>query len=127
VLSSLQQVALAYLRRDAHQTVPFWRLVSTPVEQLRERAAAVALAAGMGEVVDSDGMPGAGSTPGRTVPSAAVRVPGDHLAALRTHDPPVVARVRDGATWVDLLGVEPDDDHHLVSALASLPTGPPPR
>jgi L-seryl-tRNA(Ser) seleniumtransferase len=127
VLSSLQQVALAYLRRDAHQTVPFWRLVSTPVEQLRERAAAVALAAGMGEVVDSDGMPGAGSTPGRTVASAAVRVPGDHLAALRAHDPPVIARVRDGATWVDLLGVEPDDDHHLVSALASLRTGPPPR
>ena len=117
VLLALQDVALAYLRRDAADTVPFWRMASTPVEQLRARAAAIVAAAGTGEVVDSEAIPGAGSAPGVTIASVAVRVPGDHLAALRRATPPIVARARDGATLLDLRSVDPADDAHLADAL----------
>ncbi len=35
VLASLQDVLLAYLRRDVSERVPFWRMVTTPVATLR--------------------------------------------------------------------------------------------
>src|SRR5207244_7112593 len=47
VLGALQDVALAYLRRDAGATVPFWRMATVPVDTLRARAAAL----GAGTVV----------------------------------------------------------------------------
>jgi len=117
VLLALQQVALSYLDRSAATSIPFWQMVAAPVEQLAERAAAVVAAAGTGEVVSSDAIPGAGSAPGTTIASVAVRVPGDRLAALRSQQPPVVARTRDGATLLDLRSVHPSDDHHLATAI----------
>ncbi|HZQ28017.1 MAG TPA: L-seryl-tRNA(Sec) selenium transferase [Acidimicrobiales bacterium] len=114
VLGALQETALAYLRRDG-QAIPFWRMASVSVEELRARAAAMVL----GEVVSCQSVPGGGSLPGLTIPSAGVAVGGDHTAALRAHDPPVVARVEDGRTVCDLRAVDPSDDVVLGKALAA--------
>ena len=121
VLAALQETALAHLRRDASTTVPFWTMVATPVAVLQRRADAVVAGAGRGDVVTVEALPGAGSAPGITMPSRAVAVDGDHLAALRAHEPPVIARVRDGRTVCDLRTVHPDDDGIVVSALRGLP------
>ena len=40
--------------------------------------------------------------PGLEIPSAGIALDGDHTAALRAGDPPLIARVRDGRTIVDL-------------------------
>ena len=61
------------------------------------RAEAIAAATGA-TAIATDALPGAGSAPGTTIPSAGVRLDGDHLATLRAHDPPVIARARDGVT-----------------------------
>jgi L-seryl-tRNA(Ser) seleniumtransferase len=114
VLAALQDVALAYLRRDG-DAIPFWRLVSVPVGTLVDRAKAL----GVGEVVACDSLPGAGSLPGTTIPSAGVAVSGDRTAALRRAEPPIVARVADGRTICDLRTVEPDDDAHVAAALCA--------
>ncbi|MFM2078435.1 MAG: L-seryl-tRNA(Sec) selenium transferase [Actinomycetota bacterium] len=120
VLLMLQQVAIAYLDRTAANVIPFWRMVAATTDELRTRAAAVVTSAGVGEVVDSDAIPGAGSAPGATIASVAVRLPGDHLATLRTARPrAIVARTRDGATYLDLRSVRPDDDPLLAAALRS--------
>jgi L-seryl-tRNA(Ser) seleniumtransferase len=117
VLLALQQVALSYLDRSAATTVPFWQMVAASLEELTRRAEWVVQTAGAGEVVPSEAVPGAGSAPGTTIPSVAVRLPGDRLSALRGHTPPVVARTRDGATLLDLRSVHPSDDHHLAHAV----------
>ena len=93
-------------------------MAAVPVEELAARARAIAGATG-GEAVPTDAVPGAGSAPGATIPSFGVRVAGDRLAALRAHDPPVIARARDGATVLDLRAVEPADDAVIVAALGS--------
>jgi L-seryl-tRNA(Ser) seleniumtransferase len=116
VLAALQDLAVAYLRRDVVTRVPFWRMAAAPVDELAARAGAIADAAG-GEAVATNAVPGAGSAPGTTIPSFGVRVIGDRLAALRAHDPPIIARARDGATVLDLRAVEPADDVVLVDAL----------
>ncbi len=124
VLAALQELALCYLRREAATEVPFWRMVTTPVTELRERAERIVAATGVGRPEPTDAVPGAGSAPGTTVPSYGIVLAGDHLAALRDHTPPVIARVRDGRTVVDLRTVDPTDDPHLTGALAAL--GPTP-
>ena len=116
VLSALQATAMAYLRRDG-QAIPFWRMASIPVEKLRERAAAL----GVGHPVDTVAVAGGGSVPEHEVPSAGVAVEGDHTEHLRAHDPPIVARVHQGATICDLRTVDPADDPLLAKALAALP------
>ena len=117
VLLALQQVALSFLDRRATTDIPFWQMAAAPVAHLRERAHTIVAALGHGEVVDSAAVPGAGSAPGVTIPSVAISVPGDHAAELRAHVPPVIARVRDHTTLLDLRSVHPTDDLHLVQAL----------
>jgi L-seryl-tRNA(Ser) seleniumtransferase len=113
VLAALQQTLLAYLRRDA-EAIPFWRMASVSVAELRARAEAL----GVGQVTNIVAVAGAGSLPGRELPSAGVFVAGDHALALRDEDPPVIARVRQGRTWIDLRTVDPSDDAHVAKALA---------
>ena len=121
VLAALQDLVLAYLAREVVESVPFWRMATTPADQLRRRAETVAETADSGTVaVATEAVPGAGSAPGATIPSWGVRVPGDHVAALRSHDPPVIARSVDGATVLDLRAVDPADDGVLVIALRRL-------
>jgi L-seryl-tRNA(Ser) seleniumtransferase len=115
VLGALQAVALAYLRRDG-DAIPFWRLASRPLGELQRRAGAL----GVGDAVACESLPGAGSMPGITIPSAGIAVDGDHTAALRDADPPVIARVTHDRTVCDLRAVEPADDDHIAAVLASL-------
>jgi L-seryl-tRNA(Ser) seleniumtransferase len=117
VLAALQETALAYLRRDG-DAIPFWRMAAVPVDALRARAAAL----GAGEVVDCEAVPGGGSVPGLTLPSAGIALEGDHTAALRAGDPPVVARVADGRTILDLRTVDPSDDPLVAKAVAAVRT-----
>ena len=91
-------------------------MVSTPVAAVRERAGAIAAATGA-EVVATEALPGAGSAPGATIPSAGVAVAGDRTAALRARPVPIVARARDGRTVLDLRAVDPADDALIVAAL----------
>jgi L-seryl-tRNA(Ser) seleniumtransferase len=109
-----------YLRKQARQ-LPFWTMVTQPVDALRLRAEALVEVTGRGMVVDTLALPGAGSAPGVGMASVGISLRGDHLGALRRHDPPVIARVRDGATVLDLRSVDPEDDDIVRDALAGLP------
>ena len=117
VIAALQDTALAYLRKDAAQTIPFWRMVATPMTELHRRAAVVCAAVGAGNAEEMLSLPGAGSAPGVTMASIGVSFGGDHLAALRAQPIPVIARVRDGRTLLDLRSVDPSDDAIVVQAL----------
>ena len=117
VLLSLQQLALAYLDRTVVDSLPFWQMATTSINDLTVRAHEMVAAAGVGDVVATEATPGAGSAPNAGIASVGVRVSGDHLAALRNARPPIVARSRDSATVLDLRTVNPSDDHHLVEAL----------
>ena len=112
VLDALQSVAMAYLRRDA-DAIPFWHMARVPVEDLAERAEAL----GVGTPARTTAIAGAGSLPGQEIPSAGVELDGDHAAALRAHDPPVIARVNEQTTVIDLRTVDPADDAVVAAAV----------
>jgi L-seryl-tRNA(Ser) seleniumtransferase len=93
VLAALQDLALAYLRRDG-DAIPFWRMAT----------------------VAADAVPGGGSAPGVEIPSCGISLRGNHTAALRAHDPPVIARVDGDATILDVRTVEPAHDATVAAA-----------
>ena len=121
VLAALQATALAYLAEDG-DAIPFWRMASLTVDQLRERADAY----GVGEIVDVMSTPGGGTLPGVEIPSIGVAVEGDQREALRGLDHPIIARVDHGdrsageTTVLDLRTIHPDDDEVVAAALRSL-------
>lgn len=116
VLGSLQELALTYLRRDG-EAVPFWRRATTPLVDLEDRARAVVARAGRGEVAVTEATTGGGTLPGVSIPSIGVALEGDHLAVLRAAPTPVIARVRDGRTLLDLRTVDPHEDGALAEAV----------
>ncbi len=74
-------------------------------------------------VVSCRSVVGGGALPGVELPSVGVSLPGDRSAALRRHDPPVLATVRAGATVCDLRTVDPSDDPVIARALARAGSG----
>ncbi len=119
VLGALQQVALSYLRRDG-QAIEFWRMASLTASDLRARAQAVVSGAGTGETAEMASVPGGGTLPGVQIASAGVMLTGDRSAELRAGSPPIIARVGDNRTWLDLRTVAPDDDRRVIDALRAL-------
>ena len=118
-LAALQSLAMAYLRRDG-AAIPLWRMAALTAEAVAERARAL----DVGEVVDAVSVPGGGTLPGVEIPSAAISVPGDHTRALRQTDAascPIVARVNEDVTLLDLRTVAPADDEQVAAAVSALP------
>ena len=115
VLSALQEVALAYLRRDL-DALPFWSMATTPLAALEERAAALSAQTGW-RPLRCESAAGGGSLPGVSIPSVGVGRPGDHRAALRAAALPVIARMEGDETLCDLRSVPPHLDEELAAAL----------
>ena len=120
VLQALQQTADAYLRREGHR-IPFWRMATATVEELRARAEAL----GAGSPVPMASVPGGGTLPGVEIPSYGVSVEANISDALRCFDPPIIARVERGQTLIDLRTVDPADDEVVAKAVASAVTSTP--
>ena len=58
--------------------------------------------------------------PGVEIASAGLSLAGDHTEPLRATDPPIIARVHEARTLLDLRTVDPADDTHVASAIAAL-------
>ena len=112
VLAALQHTALAYLRNDG-EAIDFWRMASLTPAQLRERLGAFE---GL-KAVATAATPGGGTLPGVEIESVGVTVRGDHTDRLRALPRPVIARIVEGDTVVDLRTVHPDDDAEVAAAL----------
>ena len=112
VLAALQHTALAYLRNDG-QAIDFWRMAALTPAQLRARLGAFE---GL-KAVTTAATPGGGTLPGVEIESVGVAVPGDHTDRLRARPRPIIARIIDGATIVDLRTVHPDDDAEVAAAM----------
>ena len=117
---AMQSLALSYLNRTATKEIVFWKMATINVSELRERAKQIVTAIGFGEVCELESIPGAGSAPGATIESAGIAIKGDYLAKLRMNTTPIIARVKDSKTFIDLRTLQPDDDQTLIQALRSL-------
>jgi L-seryl-tRNA(Ser) seleniumtransferase len=102
---------------------PTWSGLHADADALLSRCDGLAAALGgsvEAEVVPSVGAVGGGGAPGLELPGWAVALPAAYAAALRTGEPPVVARVERGRCLVDLRCVDPGDDERVAAAVRTV-------
>jgi L-seryl-tRNA(Ser) seleniumtransferase len=120
-----------YLRGQAEQQVPVWRMIAASEEAVAARAAVWAerlTAAGLPTaLVPAASTVGGGSLPGETLPTRLLALPGlpaDRLTArLRAGRPAVVARIVDDALCFDPRTVLPEQDDTLLDAVVAARQG----
>ena len=99
-LASLSATLVHYVKGEAVEQIPTWRMIAEPADALRKRASAWAAYLGGGASV-AEGLStiGGGSLPGETLPTALLRLSSRDATALasrlRRGSPPVVARIED--------------------------------
>lgn len=124
-LAGLQATLAHYLRGDATREIPVWRMISAPLAEVERRARRwwrSFLQAGLSaEVLDGRSTVGGGSLPGETIATRVVAVdcegPDRVAAALRTGDPPVVARLKDDRLVLDPRTVSSEEEYPLIQAV----------
>lgn len=100
-----------------HEAIPALRMIALPLAEIRERAERMAARLPGATVVEGRSLIGGGSTPNQSLPTWLVRLEGERDRELRMSDPPVIARVEDGATLIDLRTVLPEEEELLISRL----------
>ena len=118
--------------QKARQRIPLLHLLSTSVENLRNRAGrlapqmAASEAVATADVVDDTTFLGGGSIPAQQIATCAIALKPatmsvDRLAAaLRTGTPSVIGRVQQDRLLLDLRSVMPRQDQELVEAVCAL-------
>jgi L-seryl-tRNA(Ser) seleniumtransferase len=124
-LAGLHATLLHYLRGEAAEQIPVWRMMSMSlghiqslaedwVSQLREAGIPATVREGHSTV-------GGGSLPGQELPTALVAVEAsspDLLAVrLRSEDPAVISRISDGCLLLDPRTVQPEERALLLEAV----------
>jgi L-seryl-tRNA(Ser) seleniumtransferase len=124
-IAALLATLETYRDGTAEKELPVWRMIAAPPRAIAARARALAAAltaAGIpAEPIEVRSTVGGGSLPEETQPSSAVAIggaPAIRLAqALRSADPPVIARIVEERVALDLRSVLPEDDEVLARAV----------
>jgi L-seryl-tRNA(Ser) seleniumtransferase len=124
-IAGLEATLLAYLRGQALDEIPVWRMIAAPQEQLHARAVRLAEQIGASATVTACASAvGGGSLPGETLPSYAVALASDGSDALarglRLGDPAVVARIAAGRVLLDVRTVLEEQEGELVRVVLSV-------
>ncbi|HUE97632.1 MAG TPA: L-seryl-tRNA(Sec) selenium transferase [Anaerolineales bacterium] len=121
-LAGITATLLHYLKDEAEQEIPIWRMMSLTLEQIKIRAEAWQGALGQGEVIQSESTVGGGSLPDECISTYVlaldIRSPDKFLKKLRGSHPPIIARVENDTILFDPRTVL--DDEILVTNLKSL-------
>jgi L-seryl-tRNA(Ser) seleniumtransferase len=125
IYSALEQ-ALRLTLLEKWDELPVLRMIRLSPEEIAARARALAgelNAAGAGiqaEIVKGESLLGGGSTPGQALPTYLLAVSpraAELERRLRSHTPPVIARIDNDRLLLDLRTVDPADDATVLRAL----------
>lgn len=126
-LAALSATLVHYLRGEAIDRIPVWRMITASPADLDERAKRWAGGLSGGRVLDGRSMVGGGSLPEEGLPTRLLAfseedlpqgLTAQHLAdRLRAGDPPVITRIERGSVLLDPRTVHPDEDERIIQAL----------
>jgi L-seryl-tRNA(Ser) seleniumtransferase len=126
-LAALSATLLHYLKDEAEQEIPVWRMIAASVEAVRARAQDWQAALGQGEVLPSQSTVGGGSLPGETLPTFVLALslphPNQFLARLRESRPgagngvPIIARLEEDKVVFDPRTVLEEQENYLLDGI----------
>jgi L-seryl-tRNA(Ser) seleniumtransferase len=124
-IAGIQVTLLHYLKQEAMEKVPVWRMISLGLNEIQARADSwvdhLRSRGIQAEAIPGLSTVGGGSLPGETLPTrlVALRVTSpDTLAQrLRNEKPPVVGRIEGGQVVLDPRTVLPEEGQELLSSV----------
>jgi L-seryl-tRNA(Ser) seleniumtransferase len=120
-LSALTATLLHYLKDEAVQEVPVWRMISASAQDIKSRALHWQDVLGRGEVLPGESTVGGGSLPGETLPTYLlaldVRSPDRFFARLRAANPAVIARLQEDRVVFDPRTLLLDEEETFLEIL----------
>lgn len=124
VIAALEATLRLYQDRvSALSQIPTLAMLTARPDTLTRRAAAIAERIDGATTEPGSSSVGGGSFPDADLPTTLVALPTEHpdafLAALRQHDPPVIARADKGRVLLDPRTVRDGEDEHVVSSVAA--------
>ena len=128
-LSGLEETVLLYLKGQALEKIPIWKMISQPAEKIKGRAEKVlkqiSSKSAKLSVVQTTCYLGGGSLPGQGLPSYAVALESvlpleDIAKRFRLAKPPVIGRISQDRFLLDLRSVFPEQDSLLVSVISQI-------
>ena len=129
-LAALGATLVHYLRGEAVQKVPIWRMIAMSRSEVHHRAEQCVgelaswfeLRTLRAAIIDGESTVGGGSLPGDTLPTSLIALrcdqPTQLLSDMRKAPTPVIARIRDDQVLLDLRTVL--DDSALVDSLRTM-------
>jgi len=130
-LAGLVATLVHYLKDEALQAIPVWRMIAMPLEDIDRRAKLWAQEFGDSvRVIEGESMIGGGSLPGGTLPTRLVAIGKPSKAKqqstaqkfaqrLRAQEPPLVGRISENVLLLDPRSVLPEEDPAVLQALRS--------
>jgi L-seryl-tRNA(Ser) seleniumtransferase len=128
-LAALGATLRHYLRGEAAEKIPVWRMIAANLDDIKKRAAAWAHVLGdMAKVISGETMVGGGSLPGGSLPTRLVAIGGSGKKPsaktigdrLRRREIPVIGRISDDVLLLDPRTVLPGEDNSVLEALRSI-------
>ena len=128
-LSGLEETVLLYLKGQAFEKIPIWRMISQPAEQIKRRAEdllkQMKQSSSKLSVKPAKTYLGGGSLPGQIIPSYALSLESilpleDLSRRFRKAKPPVIGRISQEQFLLDLRTVFPEQDSVLASLISQI-------
>ena len=134
-LAGLIVTLIHYLKGDAVNKIPVWRMISAPLEEIDQRARLWAQSLkDLAKVVEGETMIGGGSLPGGTLPTRLVAI-GEEDKRKRQNiaralsqrlccqEVPIVGRISGNVLLLDPRSVLPEEDEVVLQALQRATAG----
>jgi len=123
-LAGLSATLLHYLKGEAEKEIPVWRMLSTPLPELKKRVKSWINELGSGEMIKGFSMIGGGSLPGEIQPTflltLKIKQPNAFLKSLRQMPLPVIARIDDDLVVFDPRTIAIDQESEFLAELKSI-------
>ncbi|MBI9046336.1 MAG: L-seryl-tRNA(Sec) selenium transferase [Anaerolineaceae bacterium] len=120
-LAALNATLLHYLKDEAEQKIPIWKMISMELKEIQKRAEYWKDSIGMGEIIEGVSKIGGGSLPEEVLPTRLLsfeisRV--DHvIRQLRNSSTPVIARTQDEKMVLDPRTVFIEQEEAMIQTL----------
>jgi len=131
-LAALSATLIHYLKGEAASTVPIWRMISAPLEEIDQRARMWAEALkDLAQVTEGESMIGGGSLPGGTLPTKLVAISGKGkrnsqntaqalVRKLQGGEFPIIGHISDNVLLLDPRSVLPEEDEIVLRVFRNL-------
>jgi len=123
-LSGISTTLIHYLKGEAEEKIPIWKMIALDVDTICQRAEEWKKSIGRGNVIKGKSMVGGGSLPGETLPTylLALDIPkaNKFLTRLRALPFPIVARIENGQALFDPRTVLPNQEDAFLLGLKKI-------